>query len=98
MLAVQAQAEAIPNGFSQVKNPRGATSAMRSLHLERYTTHFSRQSFSRCSCEAYECLNHYVILNDRQLKRTLSYYFRYYHESRTHLSLAKQCTFPREAS
>src|SRR3954468_6695292 len=38
-----------------------------------------------------ECLNHYVILNARHLKRTLSYYFRYYHESRTHLSLGKQC-------
>src|SRR3954452_320975 len=42
-------------------------------------------------------LNHYVILNARHLKRTLSYYFRYYHESRTHLSLDKQCPFPREA-
>src|SRR5438046_6726423 len=30
------------------------------------------------------------------LKRTLSSYFRYYHESRTHLSLGKQCPFPRE--
>src|SRR3954468_9024214 len=27
-----------------------------------------------------ECLNHYVILNARHLKRTLSYYFRYYHD------------------
>src|SRR3954463_7380016 len=36
-----------------------------------------------------ECLNHYVILNARHLKRTLSYYFRYYHESRTHLSLGQ---------
>jgi putative transposase len=44
-----------------------------------------------------ECLNHYIILNARHLKRTLSSYFRYYHESRTHLSLAKQCPFPREA-
>ena len=44
-----------------------------------------------------ECLNHYIILNARHLKRTLSFYFRYYHESRTHLSLAKQCPFPREA-
>jgi putative transposase len=43
-----------------------------------------------------ECLNHYVILNARHLKRTLSSYFRYYHESRTHLSLGKQCPFPRE--
>jgi transposase InsO family protein len=44
-----------------------------------------------------ECLNHYIILNARHLKRTLSSYFRYYHESRTHLSLGKQCPFPREA-
>jgi putative transposase len=44
-----------------------------------------------------ECLNHYVIVNARHLKRTLSCYFRYYHDSRTHLSLGKQCPFPREA-
>src|SRR5437868_12835520 len=43
-----------------------------------------------------ECLNHYIILNARHLKRTLYSYFRYYHESRTHLSLGKQCPFPRE--
>ena len=43
-----------------------------------------------------ECLNHYIIVNARHLKRTLSSYFRYYHESRTHLSLAKECPFPRE--
>jgi transposase InsO family protein len=30
-----------------------------------------------------ECLNHYIILNARHLKKTLSSYFRYYHESRT---------------
>src|SRR4029453_4683945 len=43
-----------------------------------------------------ECLNHYVIVNARHLKRTLAGYFRYYHDSRTHLSLGKQCPFPRE--
>jgi len=43
-----------------------------------------------------ECLNHYIILNARHLKRTLSSYFRYYHLTRTHLSLDKQCPFPRE--
>jgi transposase InsO family protein len=42
-----------------------------------------------------ECLNHYIILNGRHLKRTLSSYFRYYHQSRTHLSLDKECPFPR---
>jgi len=45
-----------------------------------------------------ECLNHFVILNARHLKRTLSAYFRYYHESRTHLSLGKQCPSPRQVS
>src|SRR4051812_44177332 len=44
-----------------------------------------------------ECLNHYIILNARHLKRTLSGYFRYYHNSRTHLSLGKQYPFPRQA-
>jgi len=43
-----------------------------------------------------ECLNHYIILNSRHLKRTLASYFRYYHESRTHLSLDKDCPFPRD--
>src|SRR5262252_9251881 len=45
-----------------------------------------------------ECLNHFVILNARHLKRTLSAYFRYYHESRTHLSLGKQCPSLRQVS
>jgi hypothetical protein len=44
-----------------------------------------------------DCLNHFVILNARHLKRTLDSYFGYYHESRTHLGLAKQCPFPRQA-
>ena len=43
-----------------------------------------------------ECLNHYIILNAGHLKNTLSSYFRYYHESRTHLNLGKQCPFPRK--
>ncbi|MGH9631266.1 MAG: integrase core domain-containing protein, partial [Bryobacteraceae bacterium] len=45
-----------------------------------------------------ECLNHFVILNARHLKRTLALYFRYYHGSRTHLALEKQCPFPRLVS
>ena len=44
-----------------------------------------------------ERLNHYIILNARHLKRTLSCYFRYYHRSRTHLSLDKEWPFTREA-
>src|SRR5947199_6148158 len=42
-----------------------------------------------------ECLNHYVILNARHLKRTLTSYFDYYQRSRTHLALGKDCPTPR---
>jgi transposase InsO family protein len=43
-----------------------------------------------------DCLNHFVILNAKHLKRTLATYFRYYHESRTHLGLRKQCPVYRQ--
>jgi hypothetical protein len=36
-------------------------------------------------------LNHFVILNTRHLRRALASYFGYYHGSRTHLGLDKQC-------
>jgi len=42
-----------------------------------------------------DCLDHFVILNARHLKRALASYFAYYHGSRTHLGLDKQCPFPR---
>ena len=45
-----------------------------------------------------DCLNQFVILNARHLKRTLASYFAYYHGSRTHLGLDKQCPFPRRVS
>jgi len=45
-----------------------------------------------------DCLNHFVILNARHLRRTLGSYFDYYHGSRTHLGLDKQCPFPRAVS
>ena len=38
-----------------------------------------------------ECLDHVIILDERHLRRVLSSYFHYYHETRTHLSLAKDC-------
>jgi putative transposase len=38
-----------------------------------------------------ECLDHVIIINERHLRRVLSSSFRYYHESRTHLSLNKDC-------
>ena len=43
-----------------------------------------------------ECLNHFVVLNGRHLKRTLAAYFNYYHRSRPHLALEKQCPVERQ--
>jgi len=37
-----------------------------------------------------QCLNHFIILNARHLKRTLAAYFNYYHPCRLHLALEKQ--------
>jgi transposase InsO family protein len=45
-----------------------------------------------------DCLNHFVILNARHLKRTLTSYFTYYHASRTHLGLHKQCPHARQVA
>jgi transposase InsO family protein len=42
-----------------------------------------------------ECLDHIVIFNERHLRRVLSSYFDYYHGTRTHLSLGKDCPDPR---
>ena len=33
--------------------------------------------------------DHVIVINDNHLRRLLTNYFRYYHESRTHLSLEK---------
>jgi putative transposase len=38
-----------------------------------------------------ECLDHVIIFNETHLRRVLSCYFRYYHKSRTHPSLNKDC-------
>ena len=43
-----------------------------------------------------ECLNHFVILSVRHLKRTLTAYLSYYHWTRTHLGLGKQCPVERQ--
>ena len=42
-----------------------------------------------------ECLDHIVIINERHLRRALASYVAYYHQSRTHLSLDKDCPEPR---
>ena len=38
-----------------------------------------------------ECLDYLVIVNARHLRRVLSSYLDYYHRTRTHLSLDKDC-------
>jgi len=38
-----------------------------------------------------ECLDHTIIFNEKHLRRVLRENFHYYHESRTHLGLDKDC-------
>ena len=38
-----------------------------------------------------ECLDHFIILNERHLKTVLAEYLAYYHEARTHLALERDC-------
>jgi transposase InsO family protein len=45
-----------------------------------------------------ECLDHLIIFNEHHLRRVLSSYVQYYHRTRTHLSLAKDCPQTRPIS
>jgi putative transposase len=42
-----------------------------------------------------ECLDHLIVANEMGLSRVLTRYLAYYHQSRTHLSLAKDSPHPR---
>jgi len=42
-----------------------------------------------------ECLDHVIVFNEASLLRHLQPFITYYHESRTHLSLAKDTPGPR---
>ena len=42
-----------------------------------------------------ECLDHFIILNERHLKAVLAEYLEYYHDARTHLALESDCPIPR---
>ena len=42
-----------------------------------------------------ECLDHVIVFNQASLYRHVKSYLAYYHESRTHLSLAKDSPEPR---
>ena len=43
-----------------------------------------------------DCLDHVIVLNERHLRRILTEYFDYYHNSRPHLSLDRNSPSPRE--
>jgi putative transposase len=42
-----------------------------------------------------ECLDHLIVFDERTLKRHLRAYAAYYHATRTHLALQKDCPEPR---
>jgi putative transposase len=42
-----------------------------------------------------DCLDHVIILSERQLRRILTRYFAYYHHTRTHLALTKDAPYGR---
>jgi putative transposase len=42
-----------------------------------------------------DCVDHVIVLGERQLRRILTSYFAYYHDCRTHLSLEKDAPEPR---
>jgi putative transposase len=42
-----------------------------------------------------ECLDHLIVFGEAHLRRILTRYFVYYHESRTHLSLERHAPVPR---
>ena len=43
-----------------------------------------------------ECLDHIIVLNEAHLKRVLTSYFEYYHNSRTHTALDQNAPNPRQ--
>jgi putative transposase len=43
-----------------------------------------------------ECLDHVIVFSADHLRRVLTEYVEYYHRSRTHLGLAKDCPIPRD--
>jgi len=43
-----------------------------------------------------ECLDHLIVFSERSLRRHLQAYVDYYHGTRTHLGLQKDCPEPRD--
>ena len=86
---------------------RAFTARVEGMGIEEVRTS-ARSPWQNCYVERVigsirrECLNHMIVINSRHLRRILKAYLRYYHESRTHLSLEKdtpdsQRVHPRES-
>ena len=86
---------------------RAFTARVEGMGIEEVRTS-ARSPWQNCYVERVicsirrECLNHTIVINSRHLRRILKAYLRYYHESRTHLSLEKdtpdsQRVHPRES-
>src|SRR5262249_3274869 len=63
-------------------------------HMVRPSEIASRRWASRRSLRQHarrECLDHIIIFDERHLRGVLSSYFHYYHRTRTHPSLDKDC-------
>jgi putative transposase len=69
---------------------------VRSLGIEEVKT-APRSPWQNCYVERFigsirrDCLDHVIVINEQHLRRILEEYFLYYHRSRTHLSLEKDC-------
>ncbi len=76
-------------------------SRVRSMGIEEVKT-APRSPWQNCYVERLigsirrDCLDHVIVINEQYLRRILEEYFLYYHHSRTHLSLDKDCPERRE--
>ena len=79
------------SAFSKRVEAMGVTEVVTALRSPWQNAHVERVigSIRR------ECLDHVVTFSERHLRRVLSYYVEYYHRTRTHLALNKDCPDPR---
>jgi len=71
-------------GMNLVEVPIAPRSPWQNGYAERFVGSLRR-----------ECLDHVIALNERQVRRIVSSYARYYNRARTHLALAKDAPEPR---
>jgi len=81
-------------GFKKTSEPAGMCEERRHWRPSRTTTPTVAERW--IGSIRRECLNHFIILNTLRLKRTLAAYFCYYHRSRPHSALDKQCPVERQ--